>query len=185
MTNRHSHEAWKRLGSAVQAARMRRDDWADTAEWASVVGRSTRVMLGLERGEPTGAKTLRRIEDLLGWPVNYCDKILSDPHANLAPGVPRVLAEQYGYDPPPRALDSYTTAELLHEVEQRFAETALELHAFGRPAMSAHQEGPDEVLEPMSPQQRRDELRRRRDDEPTNFASRRAQNGDTGASDQE
>lgn len=122
--------------------------------------------------------TWKRIED--GQSVH--DTSLSK--AQKAVDVPQPLSVRYDYTPPPRPLDHYTTAELIAEVEQRFAELALELHSVGRPAMASRQEGQDEVLEPMSPQQRRDELKRRRN-EPTDLSTRRAMNGDRAESDQE
>jgi hypothetical protein len=49
-------EDWKALGRAVYSARVKAG-YRDTARWAATLGRSTRVVLGLERGEPTGRRT--------------------------------------------------------------------------------------------------------------------------------
>lgn len=56
---------WEALGSWVNVARHQAD-YADTKKWADAVGRSTRMLLGLERGEPVGAKTLEAIAEALG-----------------------------------------------------------------------------------------------------------------------
>ncbi len=69
-------EDWAALGRAVYRARARAG-YRDTARWAARIGRSTRVALGLERGEPTGPRTLMLIEDALGWPAGWTSKILS------------------------------------------------------------------------------------------------------------
>lgn len=72
----YSPEDWKRLGRAVKRARMRQQGYQNTQDWAAAVGRSSRIVLGLERGEPTGEETLLRIETLLGWPTDYAWQIL-------------------------------------------------------------------------------------------------------------
>lgn len=58
------------------AARLQ-GGYDDTALWAKAVERSSRVLLGLERGEPTGRKTLSKIETVLGWPVGWSHRILA------------------------------------------------------------------------------------------------------------
>jgi hypothetical protein len=154
--NKPKRTDWKRLGTAVQSARLRAG-WDDMADWVDAVGRSSRVLLGLERGETTGAGTLRRIEELLHWRPGYADVILTDESADLAPGLARAVEK--GVAPPsgPRSLDEYTTEQLLDEVSLRYASLALELHNLSdRPVMVRRQDGPDEVWEPMSPAQRRE-----------------------------
>lgn len=152
--NKPKHSDWKRLGTAVQSARIRAG-WEDMTDWVDAVGRSSRVLLGLERGETTGAVTLRRIEELLHWRPGYADVLLADPNADLAPEVTREV--ERGVTPPsgPRELDEYTTEELLDEISLRYSSLALELHNLGHPAIVKRQNGQDESWEPMSPADRR------------------------------
>lgn len=155
--NRHSVTDWKRLGTAVQAARLRAR-YDDMKDWAALVGRSTRQMQGLERGEQVGAPTLRLVETALSWRPGYADAILEDPHADLAPEVRRAAPDTT--EPLPvehRALDEYTTEELLNEVGARYSEMAYELHRRGIHVMTRRQEGNAEVWETMSPAQMRRE----------------------------
>lgn len=145
--------------------RRRHEGLANMANWADTIGRSTRILLGLERGEAAGAKTLRRIEEVLGWPPGYADRILSDPTVDTAPDLLPTLTEAFEpFIPDPRPLDAYTTTELLREVEDRYNELAFELHTLGRPTMTSRQEddGMTTVLEPMSPADRREVIRRER-----------------------
>lgn len=53
-------ENWKRLGRWVYDNRVRAG-YTDTKEWADEVGRSTRQLLGLERGEQVGAGTIESV----------------------------------------------------------------------------------------------------------------------------
>jgi hypothetical protein len=69
-------EDWQALGRAVYRGRVKAG-FRDTALWAARIGRSTRVLLGLERGEPTGRRTLLMIEEALDWPAGWCDLILA------------------------------------------------------------------------------------------------------------
>jgi hypothetical protein len=155
MTSKPKRSDWKRLGTAIQSARVRAG-WEDMSDWVDAVGRTSRVLLGLERGESTGAVTLRRIEELLKWRPGYADEILANESADLAPNVTRAL--ERGTHPPAAArdLDEFTTEELLHEVNLRYSSLALELHNLSdRPVMVRRQDGPDEVWEPLSPAERR------------------------------
>lgn len=64
-------ENWKALGDWVSLARHQ-TNYSDTQAWAKAVGRSTRILLGLERGESVGAKTIEAIAEVLGvanWSV--------------------------------------------------------------------------------------------------------------------
>ena len=58
-------EHWTALGQWVATARLQAGH-SDTQAWASRVGRSTRIVLGLERGESVGAKTLEAVALALG-----------------------------------------------------------------------------------------------------------------------
>jgi hypothetical protein len=68
-----STEDWIRLGRAVKDAR-KRAGYRDMKIWAGKVGRSTRMLQGLERGEPVGGGTLELVEDALerhrGWTLD-------------------------------------------------------------------------------------------------------------------
>lgn len=75
----HDLAAWQRLGRAVKEAR-KEAGYADMKAWALKVERTSRTLLGLERGEPTGDATLERIEAELDWPKGRVQAILSgDP----------------------------------------------------------------------------------------------------------
>lgn len=69
-------ENWKRLGRWVYDNRVR-GGYTDTKEWAEAVGRSTRQLLGLERGEPVGAGTINRVADALTLPASMLFAILA------------------------------------------------------------------------------------------------------------
>lgn len=58
-------EHWKALGEWVSVARHQ-SDYSDMKKWAAAVGRSTRMLQGLERGETVGAKTIEAIAEVLG-----------------------------------------------------------------------------------------------------------------------
>lgn len=73
---RWGHEDWQRLGRAVYEAR-RAAGYRQTAQWQTKVGRSSRTLLGLERGEPVGASTLEDVEDALGWPRGRAEELLA------------------------------------------------------------------------------------------------------------
>lgn len=84
--DRYSQESWETLGRAVRSVRMGKG-FANTKKWADAVDRSTRVVLGLERGEPQGAGTLERVASVLGWPPDLPHKILSNPSAYATIGL--------------------------------------------------------------------------------------------------
>lgn len=86
----YSGDDWRRLGRAVHAARLRLGK-ADTNDWALTVGRSTRVVLGLERGEPVGRSTLTRVENALGWAPGRAWGILGE--ATVTESNPQPAAE--------------------------------------------------------------------------------------------
>lgn len=68
--------ARKRLGNEVRQAR-KRAGLSKTAEWADRVGRSDRVLLGLERGESVGPDTYAAVADALGWTLDRLYSILA------------------------------------------------------------------------------------------------------------
>lgn len=82
--NGYSSDDWKRLGRAIKRERVLHPAYRDMKKWADVIGRSTRALQGLERGETAGDETLFRIEQTLGWPVDAAWRIL-DGSADVAP----------------------------------------------------------------------------------------------------
>lgn len=67
--------------------------YADTAIWSEKVGRSTRMLLGLERGEQVGPRTLALIEGVLqkqpGWAHRYLageDDPIGGAHGSITLG---------------------------------------------------------------------------------------------------
>ena len=83
---RYSPSDWQRLGRAVYTARMKRAAYRDINNWCDAVGRTSRTLYGLERGEPVGPKTITSIEAALGWPEDFAYTVLSNPRAPLWPG---------------------------------------------------------------------------------------------------
>lgn len=63
--NTYSSEQWKVLGTWVASAR-KQAGFSDTKRWAQVAKRSTRQLLGLERGEPVGSGTIETVGEALG-----------------------------------------------------------------------------------------------------------------------
>lgn len=72
----YDEPARMRLGLAVSRARHAAG-YADTGKWADAIKRSTRVALGVERGEQAGVNTYSAIEDALGWLRGTCYRILA------------------------------------------------------------------------------------------------------------
>jgi hypothetical protein len=99
---------WQALGRAVYSARARAG-YRDTAKWAARIGRSTRVLLGLERGEPTGGRTLLLVEEALDWPSGWTDRILtgevSGPPELASVGSSDDAAPLFRYQRPPGLSD--------------------------------------------------------------------------------
>lgn len=73
-------ENWERLGRWVYEARHQAG-FSDTKVWAEAASRSSRMLLGLERGEPVGAGTLQAVADALGVAAWGVFARLSDPDA--------------------------------------------------------------------------------------------------------
>ncbi len=76
--NQYDDDAWLRLGRAVKRARLEAG-YSDTKRWAAAVGRSSRMLLGLERGEPVGDGTLDRVAIALKWAQETPYRFLADP----------------------------------------------------------------------------------------------------------
>lgn len=75
MTTRYTDEAWRAFGRVVHSARIKAG-FSDLKAWIEAVGRSDRMLLGLERGEPVGRGTLRNVEAALGWQPGTADGYL-------------------------------------------------------------------------------------------------------------
>lgn len=113
--------AWRYLGQQIKTAR-KQAGYRDSKEWAEKVGRSTRILLGLERGETVGDDTLERIELALEWPVGRCEALLaSRPHR---PDLDLMLSDSVGatddasyvaHDPEPTGEDKLVTEGRLRE----------------------------------------------------------------------
>lgn len=118
----YRREDWQRLGRAVRQSR-RQAGWRNSSEWGSQVGRSTRVLLGLERGEPVGGDTLQLIEYALGWPTGTTDKMLKGEENERAPDY-RVADVDLGDDIVVRLPVMGRTSDELRRAAQRAAEAA-------------------------------------------------------------
>lgn len=153
--NRHTVSDWERLGTAVHAARLRAGH-KDMRDWALVVGRSSRILEGLERGEKVGKGTLREVENVLRWPPGHATTVLDDPTADLAPDSPRT-APNNGISllDEERPLDAYTTDQLLDEVGARYTELAAELQRHGYAMLSERKDRHITRREALSPTERR------------------------------
>ena len=81
---------WRALGREVQRARLAAG-YSDTAAWAERVGRSDRMLLGLERGERVGPKTLALVAAALGKDISWVYDIL---HSTQAPAQPAMPAQE-------------------------------------------------------------------------------------------
>lgn len=111
---------WEALGRAVLSARDRAG-YSDTRRWAELVGRSSRMLLGLERGEHVGPKTLAKVEAALGWPVGWTHRILAGEADGPPPTTPATPTPS---DPAERRLD-YLIARV-DLLEQKFADITKE-----------------------------------------------------------
>ena len=72
---KYSPENWRTLGRYVKRRRLPIE--ADMGEWAAKVGRSTRVLLGLERGESQGLNTVALVASALGVDAEVLFDILT------------------------------------------------------------------------------------------------------------
>lgn len=84
---KYSADAWRKLGRRVYQARIRAG-FTDTQQWADAVGRSTRMLLGLERGEAVGNGTLDLVAAALEWDPEQPYEILEDVAAAKIPPSP-------------------------------------------------------------------------------------------------
>ncbi len=107
-------EDWQALGREVQRARMAAG-MGDTKAWVRAVGRSDRILLGLERGEHVGPKTLTLVAEALGWPTGKPYDILNG----------RLAEQSFVASPGPVAEQTVTEQAILDrldEIAQRVAE---------------------------------------------------------------
>ncbi len=86
----------------------------DTEVWAQKVGRSTRTLLGLERGEKAsaGPKTLALVESALEWSSGTCDALLNTTAASVGPaGDDATYVSDVGPQPALSGVEDETLAE--------------------------------------------------------------------------
>jgi len=104
---------YRRLGRAVLRARLAAG-FEDTEVWAQKVGRSTRTLLGLERGEKAsaGPKTLALVESALEWSSGTCDALLNTTAASVGPaGDDATYVSDVGPQPALSGVEDETLAE--------------------------------------------------------------------------
>lgn len=88
---------WVELGEWIASARLQAGH-SDTAKWAALVGRSTRITLGLERGEPAGAKTVEAVADALRVPNWLLFSILDTGESDVSWTEARIKQAQESYE---------------------------------------------------------------------------------------
>lgn len=90
----HDLQARKSLGRQIRNAR-KAAGLSDTKAWAAKVGRSDRMLLGLERGEAVGADTYAAVSAALpDWPLNRIYAVLEGREAPASLGsAPPALAD--------------------------------------------------------------------------------------------
>lgn len=76
-------EGWKRLGRYVLRARTDAG-YGDTQDWVHKTGLSARTLLGLERGEHVGRKTLAKVEHALDLDTGALDQVLDEAGDGVA-----------------------------------------------------------------------------------------------------
>lgn len=92
---KYSTDNWRKLGRRVKQARLRAG-YKDTQQWADIVGRSSRMLLGLERGEPVGDGTLDLVAAALGWTPEEPYEVLEGIQAASAGEQPALPEESVG-----------------------------------------------------------------------------------------
>ncbi len=112
---KYPEENWKRLGEWVGDQR-RQAGYTATTTWAAKVGRSSRVVLGLERGEPAGDKTIRAVATALGldtrpfyrilagdnpWPETRADLLAELEASNLSEETKALIRQALDTNPSP------------------------------------------------------------------------------------
>lgn len=112
----------KRLGRFIGRAR-RAAGYTDTEKWASLIKRSTRVALGLERGESAGRKTYEAVETVLGWNPGACYEILEgvEPERAIDPtvgGPTQDASGDYVSSPGPRVDGGASDSAVLDAIRQ-------------------------------------------------------------------
>lgn len=116
----YAPDDWARLGQAVFEARSE-SGLSKTTDWVAQVGRSSRILLGLERGEQTGSGTLERIEDALGWPRGSTHRLLAGgvtDWRDLAVGGDGHTSPGYVSAPGERVESGASDSEVLRAIEQ-------------------------------------------------------------------
>ena len=112
---KYPEEHWKALGKLIHDERLKKG-LSRMDVFARAVGRSTRTLQGLERGEPVSESTLECVADVLEIPVHIFYVALADPgHEFVAGGrgeVPNLMLA--------------TDDELVYEIARRFNQSRTE-----------------------------------------------------------
>jgi hypothetical protein len=74
---------WEDLGRAVRSARLALG-FSNSRVWAMKVGRTDRVLLGLERGEAVGPNTLALVENALGKAPGWAHRFMAGAEEEVA-----------------------------------------------------------------------------------------------------
>lgn len=132
-------ENWKRLGEWLHDARMESPEYRDVEKFSKAIGRSSRQVRGLERGEQVGVGTLEAYAQGLGISSWYVFARLADPEtpggAHLDPRQVRALKEAYTAETGRSTESVYpllaniTDDELLDEVRRRMTRRARDVRS--------------------------------------------------------
>lgn len=112
---KYPEEHWKALGKLIHDERLKKG-LSRMDVFARAVGRSTRTLQGLERGEPVSESTLELVADVLEIPVHIFYVALSDPGHEFVAG---------GRGEVPN-LTLATDDELVYEIARRFNQSRTE-----------------------------------------------------------
>lgn len=126
---------WQRLGRWVHDTRLQAG-LSDMDEWARVVGRSTRQLRGLERGEPVGPKTIELVAEALGVEAWYLFGVLAEDEVpsgvNLSSVQVARMRRRYedetglGVQPPAVGIRQYDDRDLLDELARRLGRARIQ-----------------------------------------------------------
>ena len=123
---KYPEENWKALGRWLHDARMEYLEYREMRRFADVVGRSTRQLQGLERGEPVGVKTLEAVSAALGIASWYVLGRLADPALESGGLLTReqvgALRAEHAAESTEPDLTTVSNAALLNELRRRIEE---------------------------------------------------------------
>lgn len=143
---------WAALGVWVGRAR-RAAGYADTLAWAEAVGRSSRVVLGLERGEPAGDRTLQGVARALDVQLRDLLEIL---HTGVQPSLSIVGAATTAPDaaaPEDDQPDLVALARRIRRLEQRVEQLERADASSERPSLAVAAHDEDFTIEDEQEQQ--------------------------------